>query len=142
MFVSLFSRLERDPTFLVPINPPFADTAGSLCVQKLCNLPELQLDQIIKKKISNFSTDLFTEIVENAKLRSERWVMNQYRIFGTLQPGQPRVVHARDLMEDAAVIHSALGHQEMEPRVKVDPIPKGLGRGDDARRDIFLCYSP
>jgi hypothetical protein len=30
----------------------------------------------------------------------------------------------------------------MEVRVKVDPIPKGLNRGDDARRDIFLCHSP
>jgi hypothetical protein len=108
----------------------------------LCNLPELQLDQIIKKKISNFSTDLFTGIVENAKLRSERWVMNQYRILQTLQPRQPRVVQAGDLIEDAAVIHSALGHQEMEARVKVDPIPKGLDRGYDARRDIFLCHSP
>jgi len=48
------------------------------------------------------------------------------------QLGQSRVIQAGDLMEDAAVIHSALGHQEMEVRVKVDPIPKGLDRGDDA----------
>jgi len=58
------------------------------------------------------------------------------------QLGQSRVVQTGDLMEDAAVIHSALGHQEMEVRVKVDPIPKGLDRGDDARHGILLCHSP
>jgi len=45
-------------------------------------------------------------------------------------------------MEHAAVIHPALGHQEMEAQVKVNPILKGLDRGDDARRDICLCHSP
>jgi hypothetical protein len=30
----------------------------------MCNLPEMQLDQTIKKEISYFSTNLFTEIVE------------------------------------------------------------------------------
>ena len=30
--------------------------------------------------------------------------------------GQPRVVDPGDLMEDARLVHSALGHQEMEVR--------------------------
>jgi len=32
--------------------------------------------------------------------------------------GQPRVVDPRDLMEDARLVHAALGHQEMEVGVK------------------------
>jgi hypothetical protein len=58
------------------------------------------------------------------------------------QLGQSGVVQVGDPMEGPALIHSALGHQEMEARVKVNPIRKGLDRGDDARRDIFLCHSP
>jgi hypothetical protein len=40
--------------------------------------------------------------------------------------GQPRVVDPRDLMEDACLVHSALSHQEMEVRVKIDPVPEIL----------------
>jgi len=29
---------------------------------------------------------------------------------------------------------SALGHQKMEVRVRIDPVPKGLDHGNDARR--------
>jgi len=32
---------------------------------------------------------------------------------------QPRVIDLGDLMEDAGLIHSALGHQEMEVRVDI-----------------------
>jgi hypothetical protein len=35
-------------------------------------------------------------------------------------------------MEDARLIHSAFGHQEME--VRIDPVPKGLDGGNDAGR--------
>jgi hypothetical protein len=42
IFIVLFCRLERAPTFLVHIiNPPFAETAGILCAKKLCSQPEL-----------------------------------------------------------------------------------------------------
>ncbi len=44
---------------------------------------------------------------------------------------QPRVVDAGDLMEDPGLVHSALGHQEMEMRVEVDPVAKGLDGGND-----------
>ena len=40
--------------------------------------------------------------------------------------GKPRVVQPRDLMKDPRLIHSALGHQEMEVHVKIDPVPEGL----------------
>ncbi len=46
---------------------------------------------------------------------------------------QPRVVDARDPMEEARLVHSALGHQEMETGVKIDPVPKGLDGGNDSR---------
>jgi len=66
IIVILFGRLERAPTFLVPIiNSPLLTTAGDLFAQNLCTMPELQLDQFIKKEIVRFSTDLFTEFVKN-----------------------------------------------------------------------------
>jgi len=40
--------------------------------------------------------------------------------------GEPRVVDPRDLMEDARLVHSALGHQVMEMGVEINPVPKGL----------------
>jgi hypothetical protein len=48
--------------------------------------------------------------------------------------GQPRVIDPRDLMEDARRVDAALGHQEMEVRVKIDPVPEGLDGGNDPRR--------
>jgi hypothetical protein len=48
--------------------------------------------------------------------------------------GQPRVVDPRDLMEDARLIHAALGYQEMEVGVKIDPVAEGLDSGNDPRR--------
>ena len=55
--------------------------------------------------------------------------------------GQPRVVQARDLMEDTRRVHSALGHQKMQVGVKIDPIPERLDGGDDAGRRNF-CAGP
>jgi hypothetical protein len=37
-------------------------------------------------------------------------------------------------MEDARLVHAALGHQVMEIGVEIDPVPKGLDSGDDPRR--------
>jgi len=48
--------------------------------------------------------------------------------------GEPRVVDPWDLMEDACLVHSALSHQKVEVRVKIDPVPKGLDGRDDAGR--------
>ena len=48
--------------------------------------------------------------------------------------GQPRVVDPRDLMEDARLVHAALGHQEMEVGVEVYPVPEGLDGRDDTGR--------
>jgi len=33
-------------------------------------------------------------------------------------------------MEDARLVHSALGHQKMEVHVKINPVPEGLDGGD------------
>jgi hypothetical protein len=35
---------------------------------------------------------------------------------------QPRVVDPGDLMEEAGLVHSTLGHQEMEMGVKIYPV--------------------
>ncbi len=50
--------------------------------------------------------------------------------------GQPRVVDPGDLVEGPGLVHSALGHQEMEMRVKIDPVAKGLNGRDDPGHDI------
>jgi hypothetical protein len=34
-------------------------------------------------------------------------------------------------VEDPCPVHAAFGHQEMEVRVEVDPIPEGLDGGND-----------
>jgi hypothetical protein len=39
---------------------------------------------------------------------------------------QPRVVDPGDLTEEALLVPPALGHQEIEMRVKVDSVSKGL----------------
>ena len=47
---------------------------------------------------------------------------------------QPRVVDACDLMEEAGRVHSVLGHQEMQMRVDIYPVPKCLnGRNHSGR---------
>ena len=48
--------------------------------------------------------------------------------------GEPRVVDPRDLLEDARLVHSALGHQKMEVHVEINPVPEGLDGGHDPRR--------
>jgi hypothetical protein len=35
-------------------------------------------------------------------------------------------------LEDARFVHTALGHQKMQVRVKIDPVPEGLDDGDNA----------
>jgi len=50
--------------------------------------------------------------------------------------GQPRVVEAGNLMEDPGLVHAALGHQEMEMRMGVDPVAKGLDGGNHSRYEI------
>jgi len=48
---------------------------------------------------------------------------------------QPRVVDPGELMEEAGLVHSALGHQEMEVGVKIHPVPKCLnGRNDSGHQ--------
>jgi len=62
--MTLYGRLERVHAFLVPTNPLLLTAAGILHAQNLCNMPELQSDQYIKREIFPFSTNLFTEIVK------------------------------------------------------------------------------
>ncbi len=49
--------------------------------------------------------------------------------------GQPRVVDAGDETKAPFPIRPALGHQEMEVGVEVDPVAEGLQDGDDAKRE-------
>lgn len=46
--------------------------------------------------------------------------------------GQPGVVEAGDLLEDARLVYSALGHQDMEVRVEIDPVAEGLDGSNDS----------
>ena len=55
--------------------------------------------------------------------------------------GEPHVVDPRDLMEDSRLVHAALGRQEMEVHVKVDPVPEGLDGGDDPGRKRALGHN-
>ena len=40
-------------------------------------------------------------------------------------------------MEDPRPVHAALGQQEMQMRVEVDPIPEGLDGDNDAGDELF-----
>ena len=51
--------------------------------------------------------------------------------------GQPRVVQTRKPVEDPRPVHAALGQQEMQVRVEVDPIPEGLDSNNDAGDELF-----
>ena len=51
--------------------------------------------------------------------------------------GQPRVVQSRKPVEDPRPVHAALGQQEMQVRVKIDPGPEGLDGDDDAGAELF-----
>jgi hypothetical protein len=53
---------------------------------------------------------------------------------------QPLVVEPWDLMEDARLIHPALGHQEMEMRVEIDAGPERLDDGDNTGLKCFPRY--
>jgi hypothetical protein len=54
--------------------------------------------------------------------------------------GQARVVQTRQPMEDPRPVHAALGHQEMEVRVEVDPIPESLDGDNDTGDEIFARH--
>jgi hypothetical protein len=45
---------------------------------------------------------------------------------------QARVVDPGDLMEDTYLVHSALGHQEMEVGVEINPAAEGLDGSNDS----------
>ena len=49
---------------------------------------------------------------------------------------QPRVVDPWQLMEEARLVRAALGHQEMEVGVEIDPVPKCLDGRNDSRRKL------
>ena len=54
---------------------------------------------------------------------------------------QSRVVDPGDLMEEARLVHSALGHQEMEMRVAIDPGSEGLDGGNHSGHQLALgCH--
>ena len=53
---------------------------------------------------------------------------------------QPRVVDPGDLMEEARLVHSALGHQEMEVGVKIDPIAECLNSCDDSGHNVSFSH--
>jgi hypothetical protein len=51
--------------------------------------------------------------------------------------GQPGVVQTRKPVEDPRPVHAALGQQEMQVWVEVDPIPEGLDSNHDAGDELF-----
>jgi len=50
--------------------------------------------------------------------------------------GQSRIVEAWDLVEEARLVHPAFGHQKMEVRVGIDPVPEGLNGRDDSGHQL------
>jgi len=55
--------------------------------------------------------------------------------------GQARIIKEAHLMEGAHRIHPALGHQKMQVRMKIDPVPEGLDYGDNAGLKCFARCS-
>ncbi len=55
--------------------------------------------------------------------------------------GQPVVVDAGDLVEDAGLVHSALGHQEMEGGMEIYPGSKFLDGGDHSGHQLSLGHN-
>jgi len=54
---------------------------------------------------------------------------------------QPRVVDPGDLMEEACLIHSTLGHQEMDVGVEIDPVAECLNGGNNSGHQLAPgCY--
>ena len=54
---------------------------------------------------------------------AEEFPANKHRQYPAGEVlGQPQVVDPGELMEEARHVHSALGHQEMQMRVKFDPV--------------------
>jgi len=49
---------------------------------------------------------------------------------------QPGVVDPGDPMEHPGLVHSSLGHQEMEMGVEIDPGSEGLDGGDDSGHQL------
>jgi hypothetical protein len=54
--------------------------------------------------------------------------------------GQSRIVEAWDLVEEAGLVRSSLGHQEMEMGVKIYPVPVGLNGRDDSGHQLALGH--
>jgi len=48
-----------------------------------------------------------------------------------------RLVQTREPVEDPRPVHAALGQQEMQVRVEVDPVPEGLDSNNDAGDELF-----
>jgi hypothetical protein len=56
--------------------------------------------------------------------------------------GEPRVVEPRDPMEDACLIRSALGHEQMQMGMKIDAIPERLDDGRNPRLEGRSGHGP
>ncbi len=49
---------------------------------------------------------------------------------------QPGVVDPADLVEDAGLVHPALGDQEMKVRVEINPVAERLNSRDDSGHKV------
>jgi hypothetical protein len=54
--------------------------------------------------------------------------------------GKTAVIERSNLIEDARLIHSALGHQEVQVRMTIDPVPKCLDGRDDSGSKLAPGY--
>jgi hypothetical protein len=55
--------------------------------------------------------------------------------------GQPRFVDPRDLIEETRLVHSALGDQEMEVRMRIDAVAEGLNGRNDSGPKLAPGYN-
>lgn len=96
-------------------------------MRRLCLIPLLRMinGRIIGCQIElNILTDGPEACGQAEKhQKSARPLLPQKDQFGVVDPG--------DLVEDPALSHSAVRHQEMKVRVKIDAVAEGLDGGDN-----------
>jgi hypothetical protein len=72
-------------------------------------------------------------LLSSKRLRTQQFLADKYGqdLVGE-ELGQPRVVDPGNLVESPGLVHSALGHQEMQMGVEIDPVAKCLNGRDDS----------
>jgi hypothetical protein len=81
---------------------------------------------------TNVSFEVVDDPVHGGIIRDEGHDLHRAPALGTDQ------AHP---LEDARFVHPAPGHQKMQARVKIDPVPEGLDDGDNAGRKCLIALT-